>query len=370
MLLRNGAALNQVDSSGSTPLLLAARDPSSPKILRELLNAGAGPAGRLDAMLEATRKGDLDVIRMLAEYDPETVAVADRFSADGLIYHAGSVEVMQYLLSQGLSPFTHQPALFSSITICTTSSRFTGFIFNSGLLSQTKEALISEAFAFAVDNDQFPVIRRLHRILPKDLYCSLLNSTRPGWASPLCVAASRNAAQRAEDLVHMGAKVEMEGSPYGSPLMVACSLGSLDVVKYLVRAGAALLYVNEDGLLRSAVASSFPHQEVKRWLLVERHIEQRKLGYQSSPSKSHESPWSGPRIFKLALPSYMLRDDDESRWDHLKRLQEWKKELMGSTLAESRLNSGLDLNAGYEDEAKRDDAETARRRFMARLGDD
>lgn len=138
----------------------------------------------------------------------------------------------------------------------------------------------------------------------------------------------------------------MEGSPYGSPVMVGCALGSLNMVKYLVRAGAALFYVNEDGLPRSAVALSSRHKEVKRWLLGERHTEQRKLEYQSSSSKNHESPWSGPRIFKLALPAYMHRDDDESLWDHLQRLQKWKRELMGSTLAESRLNSGLDLNAG------------------------
>lgn len=321
-------------------------------------------------MLRATCEGDLDVIRILVEADPEAVTAADRFSADGLIYHAGSVEVMQYLLSQGLSPFTHEPALFSPITICTISPQFSGFIFNSGLLPQSSEALIADAFATALDEDKIPVIKNLYRSLRKDFFSYLLNSTRRGWASPLCVAASRNAAQLAEELVRMGAEIDLEGSPYGSALIVACTLGCLDVVKYLVRACAALFYVNEDGLLLSAVASSFRHQEVKRWLLVERHIEQRKLEYRSSPSKSHESLWSGPRIFKIALPAYMLRDDDESRWDHLQRLQMWKKELMGKALAESRLNSGLDLTAGYEDEARRNDAEAARRQFMARLGED
>lgn len=372
LLLQHGADVNQLDSCGKSPLLLVVTNDSSSEILRILLDAGAGPSGRLDAVIVATRNGNLDAIKILAEADPEIVTAADRFSAHGLIHHAGleSVEVMQYLLSQGISPFTHGPYLFSSITISMISSPCPEFFFNSGWMSQSNEALIADAFAFALDDDKVPVIRNLYRTLRKDFFSSLANSTRQGWASPLCVAASKNRAQLARELVRMGAKIDLEGSPYGSPLMVACALGSLDMVKCLVRAGAALFYVNEDGLLRSAVVSSSRHQEIKRWLLFERHNEQQKLEYQSCPSKSHESPWSGPRIFKLTLPAYMHRDYDESRWDHLQRLQRWRRELMGSTLAESRLNSGLDLEAGYEDEARRNDAEAARRKFIARLGED
>lgn len=112
-------------------------------------------------MLEANREGDLDVVKILAEADPETVTAADRFIALGLVCQAGSVEFMQYLLSKGLTLSTHEPWVVSSITICMTSSPFSGFIFNSGMFSQLSEATILDAFAIAMQDDNFLVMRSL-----------------------------------------------------------------------------------------------------------------------------------------------------------------------------------------------------------------
>lgn len=370
LLLENEADVNLVDSSGKTPLHLAAWHGSSPEILTELLNAGAGPGGRLNAILEATREGDLELLKILAEADPETLRAADRFTSNGLMYLPDSVPVFQYLLAQGLSLFNHEHFVFSAVTINTTVSRSNAFIFNSGLLSQCTEELMADAFAYALDVGRYTVIKWLYRSVWNHLFPALLNVTRSGWASPLCVAAARHGVDQVQDLIDMGAEIDLEGCSYGSPLMVACILGNLDVTRRLVRLGASLFYVSQDGLPRSAVALSSRHQEVKRWLLVDRHIEQPKLEYQPSQSTPKQQAWSGPRLFRLALPEYMHRNSDESQWSHLQRLQKWKGGLLGSTLAETRRNSGLDFEADLEAESRKTQAQAAHRQFLARLGEE
>lgn len=370
LLLQNESDVNQVDSSGYGPLKLAVSEACSEEIIRKLLNSGANPTDRLYAMIEATSKGDLEVIRILAEANPEILKAADRFTMAGLLNESGSVEVFQYLLSQGLRPLDFKIVDVSLIAIKTDADEFSAFIFNSGLLRQATEGQVSIAFSSAVVEDKFPILKRLYHIVSADLFVVLLNRTMYGGPSALCAAASRNAGTIVDDLIAMGAEIDFEGSPYGSPLMTACALGCFDVVRRLVRLGAALCYVNEDGLLRNAVTLSSGHQELLRWFLVERHVEQRKLDNQPEQFTPVEQvAWSGPRAFKLALPTYVKRNFGESRWSHLRRLQKWKEDLFGATLAESRRNSGLDFKAEFEAESKTNEAQAAHRQFLARLGE-
>lgn len=368
LLLRHQADVNQVDSLGRTSLHLAVSCQCSPEILRELLDAGAGPPGLLDDIAQAACDGNLGVIKVLADADPRALRDADRFSADGLLYLAGSVEVFQYLISQGMSPFDVETFVATAVTNKMSEPLFNGYIFNSGLISWSTLESTAGAFTYALDSGNVAFIKKLQRTVPNEFLTTLVNRGNPGWVSPLCVAASKDATKLAETLVAMGANIDSEGCPYGSPLMAACALGSLEMVKYLVRSGAELLYVNE-GLPRSAVRLSCRHQNILRWLLIDRHLEQPKLEYQPSQSISHKPAWSGPRLFKLALPAHMHRDFGESRWGHLQRLQKWKRELFGSTLAGTRKHSGLDFNAEVEFELRKSRAQAAHRELLARLGE-
>lgn len=371
LLLQNHADANQLDSSGKTPLYLAVSSKYAEEMVQELLHAGADSAGRLDALLEATRDGNLEVIKLLTEDYPELLTVADRLTIQDLLILADSVEIFQYFISKGLSPLNVETMELSTVACNITTARFRGFIFNSGLALQSTEKSISMAFFSALEAGDFTIIKMLHRTVPSGEFSALINSARHGMDSPLCVAASVNAEEQVENFITMGAQLDLEGCSHGSPLMVACALGCLDVVRQLVRAGAALCYVNEDGLLRSAVSHSRRHENVTRWLLVDRYAEQGKLEYQPSQSTSiaSEFVWSGPRLFKLSLPAYIHREFGESRRDHLQRLSKWSKNLMGSTLAESRKGSGLAFAADHEAESTKREAQDAHRQFLVRLGE-
>lgn len=378
LLLQNEAGVNRTDSSGMTPLSLAVLSKYPAKLVRQLLEAGAGRGEpdrlRIKSMNSAIRKGNLEVVKILAEAAPETLKHVDQYSADLFLQDAGSTEVFQYLVSQGSDPSRSPDAIsrHSAITYhISPGSSLRGFVLNSGLASQSSEEslrLVLLNLAYQSDPECISLVKKLRHVFSIGFLAKVLSRTIRSVASPLCLAASFNTVEMVEALITLGAELDLEGCPYGSPLMAACTWGSLDVVRYLVRSGALLNYVSEDGFLRSAVSLSCRHEKIKRWLLVGRHTEQKRLNHEPSQSSSHQAVWSGPRLFRLALPAYMQRDFGESRWSHLQRLENWKKDLLGSTLAESRRDSGLDFDAEGEAELRKNTARVAHRRFLAHLG--
>lgn len=377
LLLQNEAEVNDIDGSGMTPLHLAVCSKYPAKLLRQLLRAGAGLAeiteSRIETMYSAIRKGDLEVVKILAEADPEILKGVYQLSAERRLRIAGSTEVFEYLVSQGFDPLRVSDFGDSAITShMGIGDPLRPYMFNSGLAFQLSEdSLLLTLFRLLDKRDlgSISLLKRLPRALHIGTFARLVNRKSQSMGSAFCLAASINAAGMVQALITMVEELDSEGCRHGSPLMAACAWGNLEVVKHLVRSGALLCYVNEDGLLRSAVSLSCRHEKIKRWLLVDRHTEQQKLDYQPSQSTSHQAVWSGPRLFKLALPVYMQRDFGESRWSHLQRLEKWKKDLLGCTLNQSRRNSGLDFDAELAADSRERDAQAAQRRFLARLGD-
>lgn len=100
-------------------------------------------------------------------------------------------------------------------------------------------------------------------------------------------------------LSEAGGMVNLEGGPEGTPLMVACKFGRLDVVKYLVRNNATMSYMKH-GEIISAFAKACMHPRVQRWLLVGRYVEQRNLvGGLFGASLEPDAGSSGIRDFAL-----------------------------------------------------------------------
>lgn len=378
LLLQNEADVNQVDSAGCSPLSLAVRSSHPKELLGELLRAGAGLSEPrthwIHAMNSAIIEGNLDVVKALAEVNPGALEEVDEYFSVFMLSEAGSMEVFQYLISQGFNPLLATKGLKHSAVSSRIlpTSPFRGSVFNSGLVPWCSEEALANVLHFAAHSggpSEVHLIKKLHRVISITTLSKVVNSAEHGYGSPSCRAASMNNRDLLMTLLAMGAEINSEGSRFGSPLMAACAWGSLDAVKCLVRSGAQLHYVNQDGELRSAVSLSCRHEKIKRWLLVGRHTEQEKLDCQPSQSTPHQAVWGGPRLFKLALPAYMQRDFDESRWSHLQRLEKWKKDLLGCTLNQSRRNSGLDFDAELAAESRERDAQAAHRRFLARLGD-
>jgi hypothetical protein len=97
-----------------------------------------------------------------------------------------------------------------------------------------------------------------------------------GRATPFYDAASLGAARFVDFAVRYGASINMEGGPWGTPLMAACSAGHLPTVKQLVQSGALLSYWDGTEHI-SAFANAQPHSKILRWLLVGRFTETLRL---------------------------------------------------------------------------------------------
>lgn len=363
---------------GMTPMGLAVLSMHPAELVQELLAAGAGPdepsRRRIAAMESAIRSGKLELVKTLEEAHPETLKCVDQSFADFRLRTAGSAAVFQYLVYAGANPAAMAETRHSAITfhLLGPADRLRPFLIHSGLFNRSSEESLAFSLGILANEGSLASIRlvkMLRRTLANGVFTRILNWTSRDDASPLCWAASLNAAGMAEALIGWGAKLEMEGCWHGSPLMAACAWGNLDAARVLVRAGALLCYINEEGVLRSAISAASRHQKVMNWLLVGRYTEQPKLDWKPSQITAHESVWSGPRLFKLALPTYMHRDFYESRLSHLRRLQKWKDELRGSALADSRRDSGLDFYTEFKAESRIKDAEAAHHRFRMKLGE-
>lgn len=162
-----------------------------------------------------------------------------------------------------------------------------------------------------------------------------LHPTR-GW-SPLCRAASQGNITVMQNCLSMGAEIDFEGCAYGTALMVASASGLLEGVEFLVRRGAAIAYIGEDGptdalsLTRSKV--------VKAWLLVGRFTDQRRLTGSQDDARTYDDAsepqvrhWSGTALAKLRLVGRLEMQAHESLIDYMKRSAGIRRNMRGKVV--------------------------------------
>jgi hypothetical protein len=243
---------------------------------------------------------------------------------------AGSPAVFAYLSTHGADSTKKDVYDITPVDEALRVKSFMPFILNSGLL-QSGSFNLGRAMAYAAGGDNLPLLKRLCRALPDSEMRKLLSMTPKYGDIPLCEAASSGSVKCAASLLGHGARLEVEGSLEGTPLIRACLYGRFNVVKLLVRTGAQLEYVNEKGQYRNAFdsVSSYPH--IQKWLLVDRFLEQRKVCYERSGNLS-DTPtmlWSGVTPAGVELRGDFRRRRHESHLDYLIRLGELKRSWQG-----------------------------------------
>lgn len=98
--------------------------------------------------------------------------------------------------------------------------------------------------------------------------------------SALCSAAEYGNLNCCRELVSIGTDIGFEGYSHGSALEVAIWCRKLEVVKYLVRAGAGVVYYSrQESCWKSAFAQAHRRPSIYRWLLVDRYTEQRRITF-------------------------------------------------------------------------------------------
>jgi hypothetical protein len=158
-------------------------------------------------------------------------------------------------------------------------------------------------------------LKRVIRRLPSNELQKLMNSHGEGWNSALYIAASEGPLQNVVILLDAGATMELPGGPHGTPLMAACDAGNIEAVKLLVRSGAKINYESEIGETISGVLLARHNPSVVRWLLVGRHVDQRKI-YQHAGDGTEAKvtmPWSSfltverskPRLHGVSQVEYL-----------------------------------------------------------------
>jgi len=154
-----------------------------------------------------------------------------------------------------------------------------------------------------------------------DLLSAQIRFKRP---SPLCIAAQKGDTMIIHTLLDAGANIDDTGCEEGPPLMLACAIDRLEIVKTLVRRGASLT-TTSDGKLSHALAHAARYKRIQRWLLVGRWTEQRRISASPHDGNDREQSiksWSGLREVSepLGLEYKQRRDETLLMW-HIRKRQ-------------------------------------------------
>lgn len=116
-------------------------------------------------------------------------------------------------------------------------------------LSTSQMAWLTSVYPLFRKRYGFRALRKFANLAPTDSQ------------APLCEVAKLGSVLAMENLLELGAPIDLDGCHSGSALMAACEFGRKGSVKYLVRRGAALSYTGSNGF-GSAYYSAKGHQEI------------------------------------------------------------------------------------------------------------
>ena len=234
-LLDAGANINSRDAQGVSPLMLA-----NVEILSTLLQRGADLSstdylGR-SALHHAASRGDLDTVLQLLGFGFRWVQ-QDYNGCSPLCYslRSPSAAIHSFALdfSKDYSSYSpnHEPYL---LQLCHRRSW--------DIMSEMLEKGDSRKIRDIVDQSS-------NRFPP-----ALYQAAHMGKIEPLRM------------LIRAGAKIEVAWAEHGKPLGVACAMGRLDAVKFLIENGAKTSWTDPDGKVVTVFEKAQQHQNVLAWL--------------------------------------------------------------------------------------------------------
>ena len=280
MLLAYGASVDGEETNLATPLHYAAKNGQT-AMVKVLLEAGANP-NALDSMLlspcmRAIESDSVDIVRLLLKYGAD-LQLRSSYGETALQLAADYAAKDVFLLSMTRSDLCAEDVggySFLHWTVQNAAAFPINFVTNicppSEIYRTRRHSILNAAVAYRSMTD----VKLLLRRMPTNVLPRLLNH-RDVKCTPLVMAARLSKLDTMNLLLDAGAQLELEGSDHGTPLMAACATGRLAAVRLLVGRGARTSYVERERTY-GAFAAARHHPVIKRWLLVGRFLEGRKL---------------------------------------------------------------------------------------------
>ncbi|KAF0319327.1 ankyrin repeat protein [Colletotrichum asianum] len=300
-LIQEGADLEQRDAWGDTPAIDAAKYKRT-RTLSALISAKSD--------INATDSYHRTLLHLLVI--------------------EGSVMAFADLVHRGADLYRGDAAGYSAFHRAIEHTSFISFLLNSDLRLEDATSVSMDAASrsqMAWLTTAYPLFRKRYGLRALGQFANL---TPTGSQAPLCEAVKQGSVLAMKNLLDCSS---------GSALMAACEVGRKDFVKYLVRRGASLSYTGSNGF-RSAYKSAKGHEEILKWLLVDRFTDQQKMtvGLDSNPrDEMDRGPffWSGPIKAELVISGQMERLPHESSREYWSWLMKEKVQCGGEVLPPS-----------------------------------
>lgn len=339
LLLENGATIDKLDSNGVPPLCRT----SNQAMVRLLVYHGASLYDHFSASIFNCITWDTQVFAgLVSAYTenpkkrlPDTVPafLPTTFDTRGSIQcqqkaisplHLVSILGTKFDLNRELGPE------ISIMHLAVVNDPSSSFVLNSDLSFEETTPFPWHLQFWSSLSFLSSMFKHFRRKLKDEDLVRIAHLQPARGRSPLCQAVYGN-EELLRNCLSLGADIDFEGSPHGSALVLACAIGSLEAVRILVRAGASPSYKGQNG--HKSVLTFCRSKSVRRWLLIERFKEQRRIEMRPNWEESESvRPWAGIAIARLKLVGDRSMRYHETLVDYAERLARMRKDWRGKVI--------------------------------------
>lgn len=340
LLIQCGANIESQTDLLETPLHFAAWT-GSISVLKSLLAYGANVYSRdlryMTPTMRAVLGGHKEALILLENYgDDITQTVRSDCSLLELALKSSSPSMLAYLLEKSCPSTKNTTGDFPIAMLWGSQIQTISLALNSTMSMVEDADHIDQLGAYQlISSGRASLLKKLLKRLSHKGQRRVRISSQADHSkgTPLYAAVIAGSVDIMALLIDFGADIEVESWERGSPLMAACAAGRLCAVEYLVRNGARETYTNHERSF-SALEEARQFPQIRRWLLVDRYTQQRKIenGSVGGLESDGRGFWAGLKTLEVPLTRQWGRFNAESTLDHLRRLSARKRELEGEVL--------------------------------------